>query len=655
MVVKPGSSELAHVDLLPGLDYQPPCNHPLRSPTDFWYSVGVHSMAEELFNHGYPEAAYQDPNYQNMSNMQRFLEEKETYFAGRHGVYDGRQPLFNGEKLSPAVVSYHDAPQPWPQQLHIPHTVYHQEPCTRGWTLSDPDSWSATTGKTWSPRASESCPDQDPRYLSWPAPHGYPAGYALPNYDTSLAQGVGLSSPQSVTGTLSEIQQSPDNEAECASMTGRMHVSDHGCLDSTADRITRTATHHPNEVLCSTANESVPTSPDLRDENVAMESVSGDDNGDGDRDGSDYSPQSRLSRKSKTQKGRAKLQTKGLRSPTTKRSSVSKKDLHQLTTPAKITKRTSPQSKPDVQASTSMSPPVSKPSNPHDFACTQCESTFPSVSALQKHTLSAHTRPFICSFRRYGCTSRFGSKNEWKRHVSSQHLRPGIYRCDLGPCAPTQPLGSPPRRSKPEQHNNNNNNRHQAAAEQQQSHNDFNRKDLFTQHLRRMHAPGLSASRPAKDAFTNGLEAVRRRCWILLRETPPRSICPYCAPHPSRPSPPPADASAAAKKKASKPVVFEGKGSWDERMEHVGRHLEKEGGGGEEDMGVEVEDVGLRDWMVREGLVSWEKGAWVVVGAGGRRRRGAGVAVTTAAVKKEEDEEEEEDADGEADADGEEE
>lgn len=88
-------------------------------------------------------------------------------------------------------------------------------------------------------------------------------------------------------------------------------------------------------------------------------------------------------------------------------------------------------------------------------------------------------------------------------------------------------------------------------------------------------------------------------------------------------------------------------------MEHVGRHLEKEGG--EEDMGVEVEDVGLRDWMVKEDLIKWEKGAWVVVGAGGRRRRG-GVPVTTAAVKKEEEEEEEEeDADGEADADGEDE
>lgn len=640
MVIKPGSSELAYIDLLPGLDYQPPCNHPLTNPTHCWYSIGVHSMTEELFNHGYPDPAYQDPNYQNMSNMQRFLEEKETYFAGRHGVYDGRQPLFNGEKLSPAIVGYHDAPQPWPQQLHIPHTVYHQEPCPRGWTLSDPDSWSATTGKTWSPRASESCPDQDPRYLSWPAPHRYQAGHALPNYDTSLAQGVGLSSPQSVTGTLSEIQQSPDNEAECASMTGRMHVSDHGCPDSTADRTTRTAPHHPNEVLGSTANGSVPASPDLQDENVAMESVSGDDNGDGDRDGSDYSPQSRLTRKSKTQKGRARLQTKGLRSPPTKRSSVSKTDLHQLTTPAKITKRTSPQSKPDVQAGTSLSPPASQPSNPHDFACTQCESAFASVSALQKHILSAHTRPFICSFRRYGCTSRFGSKNEWKRHVSSQHLRPGIYRCDLGPCAPTRLLASPPRRKA--EH------RHQAT---EQSHNDFNRKDLFTQHLRRMHAPGVSASRPAREAFANSLEAVRRRCWILLRETPPRSICPYCAPHPSRPSATPADASAK-KKAATKPAVFEGKGSWDERMEHVGRHLEKEAG---EDMGVEVEDVGLRDWMVKEDLISWEKGAWVVVGAGGRRRRG-GVPVTTAVIKKEEEEEEEEeDADGEADADGEDE
>ena len=58
--------------------------------------------------------------------------------------------------------------------------------------------------------------------------------------------------------------------------------------------------------------------------------------------------------------------------------------------------------------------------------------------------------------------------------------------------------------------------------------------------------------------------------------------------------------------------VFEGPESWDERMEHVGRHMER---------GHEVrewrEDVGLREWMVREGLIVWEEreGKWVLGGS----------------------------------------
>ncbi|KAI4287262.1 MAG: hypothetical protein L6R35_003478, partial [Caloplaca aegaea] len=599
MVIWPVPLKLAYIDLQ-GLEYQPHCNHSSTESTQYWSTVDVHSMADEMFDHGYTGGPYQDPSYQNMSNMQRFLEEKETYFAGRR-VYDGKQPHFNGEKLSSAAVGYYDAPQPWPQQLHIPHSVYPQELISHEWTLSDPDSCSASTGKTWSPRASESCPDQDPRYPSWPAPHMYQSGFAYPNYNTNLTQEAGLSSPRSITGALSEIQQCPDNEVECVSMKGGVQVSDHGCPASTTDRATRTAHYYPDEGLRSPVHGSATDSPLLQDDNTAMESVSGDGegdgNGDGDGDSSDYSPQSRSNRTSRTQKARTKSQSKESRSPPNKRSSLSKSDPHQLTTPAKIIKRTSTQSKPNLSPSSSTSPHASQTPNPNDSVCTDCQSAFPSVSGLQKHILSAHTRPFICSFRQYGCTSRFGSKNEWKRHVSSQHLCPGIYRCDIGPCVPRPPPASPPNR-KPEH-------RHQTT---EFSPNDFNRKDLFTQHLRRMHAPAQSASRAAKDAFTSSLEAVRRRCWIHQRETPPRSICPYCAPHPSRPSPPAAADGSAAKKKATKPVVFEGKGSWDERMEHVGRHLEKEG----EDLGVEVEDVGLREWMVGEGLVAWEKAGWVV-------------------------------------------
>lgn len=60
-------------------------------------------------------------------------------------------------------------------------------------------------------------------------------------------------------------------------------------------------------------------------------------------------------------------------------------------------------------------------------------------------------------------------------------------------------------------------------------------------------------------------------------------------------------------------VEFSGRGSWDERMEHVGRHLEKG------DPGTEVEDLALREWMYKEGLISLHRGKWTVVGVGTRR------------------------------------
>lgn len=53
-------------------------------------------------------------------------------------------------------------------------------------------------------------------------------------------------------------------------------------------------------------------------------------------------------------------------------------------------------------------------------------------------------------------------------------------------------------------------------------------------------------------------------------------------------------------------------------MEHIGRHLEKG------DPGEEVEDLELREWMLQEGLLTYVKGEYRVVGVGGKRRgRGA--------------------------------
>jgi hypothetical protein len=189
--------------------------------------------------------------------------------------------------------------------------------------------------------------------------------------------------------------------------------------------------------------------------------------------------------------------------------------------------------------------------------------------AVTSSPADATPHTFTCSFAPYGCESTFASKNEWKRHITSKHLLLGFYRCDVGRCnVQTQhtPLQSPKSIS---------------TTPPGQS-NDFNRKDLFTQHQRRMHAPWLQPGRRRaptdveNGAFESSLENVRRRCWHGLRQPPTKSHCGFCG------------------------EVFAGGGSWDARMEHVGRHFERED---RACLGEEAEDLALREWGLREGIL----------------------------------------------------
>ena len=215
--------------------------------------------------------------------------------------------------------------------------------------------------------------------------------------------------------------------------------------------------------------------------------------------------------------------------------------------------------------------------------CGHCQSLFPSDSTLKKHILSTHTRPFVCTFQRYGCNATVGSKNEWKRHINVQHLHLETWRCDLDGCAlPTAAVngasgqekhktGASPSAASPSMGKKTN-------PSEVQPH-DFDRKDLFTQHIKRMHAPPPSASHAEKVAFDAGIPAIQERCHLQLRSPPPRSRCLYCA-----------------------DKKFEGAGSWTDRLEHVGKHLEKNDVKRED----EREDEELRSWMVQQRFMEWK-------------------------------------------------
>lgn len=191
---------------------------------------------------------------------------------------------------------------------------------------------------------------------------------------------------------------------------------------------------------------------------------------------------------------------------------------------------------------------------------------------------------FPCPLAPYGCTSAFGSKNEWKRHVNTQHLRLDLWRCDQCNDRDTRP-------------------------------NDFNRKDLFIQHLRRMHhkpsedtsnktAAGATKSRTSSSATSTNLiddtdpaiVAAEQRCYIRVRHPPSRSCCLLCS------------------------ADFEGPGSWEERMEHVGRHFEqhKKEGKGPRPVSAWRVDMTVERWLEAEGLISRNGYEWQL--ADGRRQ-----------------------------------
>ncbi len=115
----------------------------------------------------------------------------------------------------------------------------------------------------------------------------------------------------------------------------------------------------------------------------------------------------------------------------------------------------------DADADADADPPVSnRPLAPNSeqlvaYSCGECRTgvrlVFPTQGELDEHTLRVH-KNISCLFAFAGCTERFSKSNEWKRHVASLHLRTQVWNCAL--C-------------------------HQSR---------FPRKDLYMQHLWRMHS-----------------------------------------------------------------------------------------------------------------------------------------------------------------------
>ncbi|KAM3418206.1 hypothetical protein BST61_g4210 [Cercospora zeina] len=174
--------------------------------------------------------------------------------------------------------------------------------------------------------------------------------------------------------------------------------------------------------------------------------------------------------------------------------------------------------------------------------------------------LDRQPNTFPCIFAVYGCERRFSSKNEWKRHIQTKHVITEDWWCQL-----CQPGAS------------------------------FNRKDLFMQHILRMHS-----SKRESDAISRGgakakSEAQRRhedteaqRCYRTLRQPPGSSRCVVCK------------------------QAFRGPGGWEQCLDHIGRHLDAAARGGNGNVlnpATWQRDHDLEDYLRNEGLFppEWRK------------------------------------------------
>lgn len=251
--------------------------------------------------------------------------------------------------------------------------------------------------------------------------------------------------------------------------------------------------------------------------------------------------------------------------------------------------------------------PASTSTSKGPFSCPDCTSAYKDEISLQTHIKKQHTRPFVCVFGWAGCTSTFASKNEWKRHVMSQDITHNYWVCDTDACAHTKT--SSPAHARPGGASGRGRRSRRAAPSEGDSRSQasllepagpplargaiFNRKDLYTQHIRRMHAPA-NLQKSSSKATSSSFPSSSSSSSSSSKKTSPSPARPatmtttedwdeqikqlQAQAHRVRCALPTHMRCPAPRCEAE----FSGEDAWDQRMEHVARHLEAAALGQEE-------------------------------------------------------------------------
>ncbi|KAK0613471.1 hypothetical protein B0T14DRAFT_498954 [Immersiella caudata] len=260
--------------------------------------------------------------------------------------------------------------------------------------------------------------------------------------------------------------------------------------------------------------------------------------------------------------------------------------------------------------------PNTAPKNPlycREQGCSTPKQPYPDKASLDAHTKKKHTRPYICVFHFAGCESTFASKNEWKRHVNSQHLLLNYWLCQEDDCSKTcngpspVPTNSTAARGLPKS----NNVPKGVPRENIPNGAIFNRKDLYTQHMRRMHMPDALKKKAGtagngKNASTSAAanSAAIQQWEEDLSHFQEGAKCERC----KLPDFMTCPAQGCA-------TEFNSPEAWDQRMEHVARHLDAASQGREASVVFGGEhDTCLTEWAGREevAIIERDGGRWVL-------------------------------------------